>query len=122
MLSTRIHAKNVILLVTPCSTLAPGSYSESLAGPLFSHTVGSFKDAKALLIFLNFIFILLPSHLSCGKGMRTPFNYIWDSQNRGLAPPLDKTDGIWRICVSQGIITTWTVSYLCLSNNIYNIS
>lgn len=59
MLCSWIHAKNGILLVIPYSRLAPGSYSVSLAAHLLSHIVGSFKDVKALLMFLTFIFILL---------------------------------------------------------------
>lgn len=59
MLCIRIHAKNGILLVIPYSRLAPGSHSVSLAVHLFSHIVGFFKDAKVLLMFLIFIFMLL---------------------------------------------------------------
>lgn len=59
MLCSRIHAKNGILLVNPYSRLAPGSYSVSLEAHLLSHIVGSFKDVKARLMFLNFIFMFL---------------------------------------------------------------
>lgn len=64
MLCTRIHAKNGALIVIPYSRLALVIKS---AVHLFSHIAGSCKDAKALLMLLIFIFILLGQSAHLGK-------------------------------------------------------